>query len=102
MTFLGLAAGVLLLVGLGALITGLMMQLGKVPKNWMTELSSFGTIGNNYHVQTAGKVLYSGIDRCVEILLEINTRSVTAGHMRHPEHNNEFNFIRQQIRKNCR
>lgn len=53
MTFLGLAAGVLLLVGLGALITGLMMQLGRVPKNWMTELSSFGTIGNNYHAAMA-------------------------------------------------
>ncbi|HNP26462.1 MAG TPA: NfeD family protein [Nitrosomonas sp.] len=40
--FLGLATGVLLFAGLGALITGLMMQLGILPETWLAGLSSFG------------------------------------------------------------
>ncbi|GJL76121.1 NfeD family protein [Nitrosomonas sp.] len=39
---LGLATGVLLFAGLGALITGLMMQLGILPETWLAGLSSFG------------------------------------------------------------
>lgn len=40
--FLGLATGVLLFAGLGALLTGLMMQIGILPENWLTGFSSFG------------------------------------------------------------
>ncbi len=39
---LGLSTGVLLFVGLGAVITGLLMQLGLLPETWLAGLSSFG------------------------------------------------------------
>ena len=40
--FLGMATGVLLFAGLGALATGLMMQIGFLPETWLAGLSSFG------------------------------------------------------------
>ncbi|MCB1986235.1 MAG: NfeD family protein [Burkholderiales bacterium] len=40
--FLGMATGVLLFAGLGALVTGLLMQLGLLPQIWLAGLSSFG------------------------------------------------------------
>lgn len=40
--FLGMATGVLLFAGLGALVTGLMMQLGLLPETWLAGLSGFG------------------------------------------------------------
>lgn len=40
--FLGMATGVLLFAGLGALGTGLMMQLGLLSETWIAGLSSFG------------------------------------------------------------
>ena len=40
--FLGMATGVLLFAGLGALVTGLLMQLGLLPETWLAGLSSFG------------------------------------------------------------
>ena len=41
-TLLGLATGVLLFVGLGALATGLLMQFGILPETWLAGLSGFG------------------------------------------------------------
>lgn len=39
---LGMATGVLLFTGLGALLTGLLMHLGLLPETWLAGLSSFG------------------------------------------------------------
>ena len=39
---LGLATGVLLFVGLGALATGLMMLMGILPETWLAGFASFG------------------------------------------------------------
>ena len=40
--FLGLATGVLLFAGLGALLTGILMQMGILPESWLIGFSSFG------------------------------------------------------------
>jgi len=39
---LGLATGVLLFAGLGALLTGILMQMGFLPEDWLIGFASFG------------------------------------------------------------
>ncbi len=41
-TLLGLATGILLFVGLGAMVTGLLMQIGILPETWLAGLSGLG------------------------------------------------------------
>jgi len=40
--FLGLATGVLLFAGIGALLTGFLIQMGFLPEGWLVGFSSFG------------------------------------------------------------